>query len=310
MTFSGWFKNLTVFRFTDPCTLDPDSLAVALSRSRFRACGSQELVTRGWVPPLGGEDGALAHAAGGFWLVCLQTEEKVLPAEVIGDALEARVREIEDREARKVRRKEKEILRDEVLLDLLPRAFTRRKRLYAYLDPRGGWLVVNGTPGKAVDDFTSLLRKAAGSLPIAPLRTASVPASVLTGWLGGAPADWQVGDECELRDAGEEGGIVRCKGQDLGGDEIRTHLAAGKQVTRLAVEWQERLSCVLGDDHAVRRLRFEVAPPAPLLAGHEDFGRALYHDTLKLRLYRVRGLPDAGFTAAYSPDPDRVRAGP
>lgn len=251
-----WFKSLMPFRFTEPCTLDPDTLAEALARAAFRPCGSQDLVTCGWVPPLGGEDGVLVHAAGGFWLLCLQSEDKLLPASVIRAALDERVAEIEDREARKIRRKEKETLRDEVLLDLLPRAFTRRKRLYAYVDPRGGWLVVNGTPGKAVDDFTSLLRKAAGSLPIAPLRTAAVPATVLTGWLGGAPADWQVGDECELRDAGEEGGIVRCKGQDLGGDEIRTHLAAGKQVTRLAVEWQERLSCVLGDDHAVRRLRF------------------------------------------------------
>ena len=167
-----WFKSLMLFRFTEPCTLDPDTLAEALARAAFRPCGSQDLVTRGWVPPLGGEDGALVHAAGGFWLVCLQSEDKLLPASVIRAALDERVAEIEDREARKVRRKEKETLRDEVLLDLLPRAFTRRKRLYAYLDPRGGWLVVNGTPGKAVDDFTSLLRKAAGSLLIAPLRTA------------------------------------------------------------------------------------------------------------------------------------------
>ena len=251
-----WFKNLTVFRFTEPCTLDPDSLAVALSRSRFRVCGSQDLVTRGWVPPLGGEDGALVHAAGGFWLVCLQTEEKVLPAEVIGDALEARVSEIEDREARKVRRKEKETLRDEVLLALLPRAFTRRKRLYAYLDPRGGWLVVNGTPGSAVDEFTSLLRKAAGSLPIAPLRTVQHPDVTLTAWLAGAPPDgWMIGDSATLRED-DRGAKWTASAADLCSDDTRAHLAAGQQVTRLAVEWQERLSCVLGDDHAVRRLRF------------------------------------------------------
>lgn len=251
-----WFKSLFPFRFTEPCTLDPEALAGALAQAAFRPCGSQDLVTRGWVAPLGGEGGALVHVAGGYWLLCLQTEDKLLPASVIRAAVDERVAEIEDREARQVRRKEKETLKDEVLLDLLPRAFTRRKRLYAYLDPRGGWLVVNGTPGKAVDEFTSLLRKAAGSLPIAPLRTAAAPAAVLTGWLADAPAHWTVGDECELRDAGEDGGTVRCKGQDLGSDEIRVHLDAGKQVTRLAIEWQERLSCVLGDDHAVRRLRF------------------------------------------------------
>lgn len=251
-----WFKSLLPFRFTEPCTLDPDDLAEALAHAAFRPCGSQDLATRGWVAPLGGEDGALVHVAGGFWLLCLQTEDKLLPASVIRAAVDERVAEIEDREARPVRRKEKETLKDQILLELLPRAFTRRKRLYAYVDPRGGWLIVNATPGKAVDEFTSLLRKAAGSLPIAPLRTASAPAAVLTGWLAGAPAGWQIGDECELRDTAEDGGIVRCKGQDLAGDEIRTHLDAGKQVTRLAIEWQERLSCVLGDDHAVRRLRF------------------------------------------------------
>lgn len=257
MTFSGWFKNLTVFRFTEPCTLDPDSLAVALSRSLFRPCGSQDLATCGWVPPLGGEDGALVHAAGGFWLVCLQTEEKVLPAEVIGDALEARVREIEDREARKVRRKEKETLKDEVLLALLPLAFSRRKRLYAYLDPRGGWLVVNGTPGRAVDEFTSLLRKAADSLPIARLRTAQHPDTTLTAWLTDAPpAGWVIGDRATLRELDEHGATWTASAADLCSDDTRAHLAAGQQVTRLAVEWQERLSCVLGDDYAVRRLRF------------------------------------------------------
>ncbi|HNF65448.1 MAG TPA: hypothetical protein PK144_06685 [Plasticicumulans sp.] len=107
---------------------------------------------------------------------------------------------------------------------------------------------------------------------------------------------------------------------DAGDGERRYRLVPGMLATPVLLSPHLRTSEDLlalgapppaaGFGHAVRRLRFEVAPPAPLLAGHEDFGRALYHDTLKLRLYRVRGLPDAGFTAAYSPDPDRVRAGP
>jgi recombination associated protein RdgC len=39
-------------------------------------------------------------------------------------------------------------------------------------------------------------------------------------------------------------------------DELHHHIDAGMQVSRLAVEWSERLRCVLGDDLGVRRLRF------------------------------------------------------
>jgi recombination associated protein RdgC len=40
------------------------------------------------------------------------------------------------------------------------------------------------------------------------------------------------------------------------GEEIATHLRAGKQVVKLALDWSERLAFVIGDDMALRRLRF------------------------------------------------------
>ncbi len=256
-----WFKSLTLFRFTEPCAWTLEQLERALARMPFKPCGAQDLGSRGWVAPLGRDENApCVHAANGCWMISLQCEDKLLPASVIREVLDERVAEIEEREARKLRRKEKEALKDEVMQALLPRAFTRTRRMYAYLDPQGGWLVVNGTSGRAVDDFTSLLRKAVGGLPIAPVRVSDNPAAVMTHWLAAEgqalPAGFVLEDECELRDAGDEGGVVRCKGQDLTGEEIATHLAAGKQVTRLALAWDERVGCVLGDDLSVRRLRF------------------------------------------------------
>jgi recombination associated protein RdgC len=43
---------------------------------------------------------------------------------------------------------------------------------------------------------------------------------------------------------------------DLASAEVKSHLDAGMQVAKLAVEWQERISCVLCDDLGIRRLRF------------------------------------------------------
>ena len=64
-------------------------------------------------------------------------------------------------------------------------------------------------------------------------------------------------DECELRDTAEDGGIVRCKRQDLTGEEIQLHLSTGKVVTQLALAWQDKLSFILDDKMVIKRLKFE-----------------------------------------------------
>ncbi|MFO1425014.1 MAG: recombination-associated protein RdgC [Candidatus Competibacteraceae bacterium] len=103
-----------------------------------------------------------------------------------------------------------------------------------------------------------MLRKTLDAFPVAPLRVAWSPAAIMTGWLaeGGAPAEFALGDAYELREAGDGGGIVRCRGQDLTSDELRGHLRAGKQVTRLGLSWDGRVAFVLDEGLVVRRLQF------------------------------------------------------
>ena len=49
---------------------------------------------------------------------------------------------------------------------------------------------------------------------------------------------------------------MRCRGVDLFSEEVETHLNAGRQVARMAVQWDERVSVVLAEDLCLRRLRF------------------------------------------------------
>ena len=253
-----WFKNLTSFRFTAPFGLEAAEVAEKLSEAVFRPCTSQAMTSHGWVPPLGRKAADLIHAVNGRLLLCLQAQEKVLPPAVLRELTEERILDIEEQQARSVRRREKAAIRDEVLQELLPRALTRTRRTYAYLSPADGWLVVDAASPKAVEELTGLLRRTLGSLPIAPPRVASAPAVIMTHWLGTGklPPDLAPGDACELHDGDEQGGVVRCKGQDLVGDEIRTHLEAGKQVTRLGLRWRDRVEFLLGEDLTIRRLRF------------------------------------------------------
>jgi len=253
-----WFKNLQLYRLTTPFALSPEQLSEKLAGQAFRPCGSQEPATLGWVPPLGRQGSDLVHAANGCILLCARREERLLPSTVVREAVEERALEIEEREGRKVRRKERLDIKDNVMQELMPRAFVRSSLHYAYLDAPSGWLVVNAGSAKRAEELVSLLRESVGTLPARLPATVDAPNAVMTHWLAGesAPAGFELEDECELRDPDSDGGVVRCKRQDLTAEEIQAHLRAGKRAVRLAVSWEDRLSCVVAEELAVKRLRF------------------------------------------------------
>jgi recombination associated protein RdgC len=252
------FKNVRLFKLDDPAAVELDQLERQLAGLRFRPCGPLETATMGWVPPLGEDGGALSHEGGECVLVCARRQERMLPAAVVAETLDEKIAEIEDREARTVGRKERRQLKDEVLLDLLPRAFTRSRRACAYLDRQTGWLLVDAASASAAEDLVDLLRETLGSLPVHPPRPPQPPAVLLTRWVttGELPPGLTLGDECELRDARDDKVVARCRGHDLAGEEVATHLRAGKQVTKLALDWRESLAFVLQEDLSLKRLRF------------------------------------------------------
>ncbi|MCP4043794.1 MAG: recombination-associated protein RdgC, partial [Gammaproteobacteria bacterium] len=224
----------------------------------FRACGSLQMESLGWVPPLGRNGTQLTHAAVGNIAICLRKEQKVLPASVVREMVEEKLLALEQEEGRPLRRREREGIKDEVLLSMLPRAFARATHCFAYISPKESLLAVDAATPRVAEELISLLRVSLGSMAVVPVAVKEAPSAVMTRWLDGKslPRDFEIEDECELRDPEVEGGVVRCKRQDLLSGEIRTHLRAGKQVVKLAVNWDRRLSCVFGEDLAVKRLRF------------------------------------------------------
>ncbi|WP_024298561.1 recombination-associated protein RdgC [Methylomicrobium lacus] len=253
-----WFKNLTIFRLTEAFTLTPSELEQKLQALLFRPCGPHEEFSFGWTQPIGKASDQLVHAANGFMMLCGKKEEKVLPTAVVNEMLQEKIGEIEEREARKLAKKERTTLKDELMFELLPKAFRFSRKTYAYIDPKGGWLLVDSASAKSAEDLLSNLRKCLGSLPAVPLNTIDKPSVNMTQWLltQQAPDDLTIEDECELRSLEEEGGIIRCKKHDLTVPEIKNHLDTGKQAIKLAVNWAGRIAFVLDEHLALKRLRF------------------------------------------------------
>jgi recombination associated protein RdgC len=172
--------------------------------------------------------------------------------------LQEKILEAEDQQGRKLAKKERAAIKDELIFELVPRAFTFSNKTYAYIDPKGGWIVVDAASAKKAEDLLSLLRKCLGSLPAVPLNTVDKPVAIMTDWLinNQPPADIVIEDECELRSPEEEGGIIRCKRHDLSLPEIKNHLDTGKEVIKLAVSWADRLAFIIDENLAIKRLKF------------------------------------------------------
>ncbi|MDP1774637.1 MAG: recombination-associated protein RdgC [Methylobacter sp.] len=253
-----WFKNLSIFRLTEEFALTPAELELKLEQMAFRPCGSHEEFTFGWTSPLGKSSEQLVHSANGFLMVCGKKEERVLPASVVNELMQEKILETEEQQGRKLSKKERTAIKDELIFELLPRAFTFSNKTYAYIDPKGGWLIVDAASAKKAEDLLSNLRKCLGSLPAVPLNTIEKPVKVMTEWLANnqAPNDITIEDECELRSPEEEGGIIRCKRHDLSLPEIKNHLDTGKEVIKLAVSWADRLAFIIDENLAVKRLKF------------------------------------------------------
>ncbi len=272
-----WFRNLQIYRFNEAFALDADSLNQALDSEAFKPCGSQQPFSLGWEKPLGKHGSQWVHSCNGKLMICAKREERIMPPAAVREVLNARIEEIESREDRKVRGREKTDLKDEVIMDMLPRAFTRSHLTYAYIDPKGGYLIIDAsTPGKA-EEVTVLLRQSIGSLPVRPLTVNHAPRAVLTQWLqqGHAERDFALEDSCELKSAEEGGGTVRISKQALvDSEEVSVHLAAGKQVTRLALSYKERMSFTLDDSLAVKQLKFLDVVSEALDADNTDSAAA------------------------------------
>ena len=289
-----WFRNLQLYRLVDDVTLDAGRLHEALSADRFRPCGGLDTVSFGWAPPAGRTSTQLVHSANGRLMICQRREERLLPAAVVREQVEERVDEITEREARPVGRRERRELRDAVFVELLPRAFTRSRFVYAYIDPPSGWLVIDSHSARQAEDLLSALRGTLGSLRVRPIAVARDPTSELTRWLTGSPPrGFRLGDECELREPVDQGAVVRGRRMDLAAGDVRQHLDNGMVVGRVAIEWQDRVACVIGDDLGIRRLRFldGVLDEAGDVAGDDELAR-FDADFALMVLELARFLPD------------------
>lgn len=297
-------RNLRLLRFPLALRATLATLADVAQHAALKPVGPLELTSKGFVSPFGRDSDVYAHAVGDALLLTLGGESKILPSATVNEALAAKLESVRQREGRNPGGRERKRLKDEVLTDLLPRALTKPSRTVAWLDLARGWLIVDTASRTAAEDVVTVIRDALGSFPALPVNAETSPRAILTAWLAGEPMPkgFELGDACELHDPVDAGAVVKCKRQELASEEIEQHLRAGKQVFRLALVFNERLAFELGEDMAVRKLRFLETATEALDSGERDSLRAEIDATFALASGEVASLLDA-LTDAFSLSP-------
>jgi len=250
-----WFKNLKIYRFTSKFSFDEEKLQGMLESMSFRPCTTQETQSMGWVSPIPKAEN-LYHQASRDFLFSLKREQKLLPASVINSELAQKVGEVESETGSPVSKKAQKDLKEEITQRLLPRAFSKYSVINAFVSVDHQVVVVDASSDTNAEVFLACLRKCIGSLPVVPFAKTQQQ-HILTDWLmKDAPEGFEILDEAEFQSSADDGGIIRCKKQDLDAEEVLGHIQAGKLVHKLAVSYQDKLTCIIAEDLAIKRLKF------------------------------------------------------
>jgi len=248
------FTALQLFRFAQPIGMTAVTLHEKLLQSKFSPAGQLEWESMGWIPPFDGMD-TLTLPIGNTIFIAARKQTKMLPASVINDFVRERVEAIESAEYRKVGKREKKEIKDEVIKELLPRALPRNTNTVAYIDIKNNLLAVNTSSRDKAEDIVSLLRNDLGDLRASPAGLNAAPGLFLTKWLTTRvlPLGFQLGADCRLIYDTES---VTCAQLDLLSDDIHSLVKRYKEVKYLELIWRDRLSFVLDAGFGIRRIKF------------------------------------------------------
>lgn len=249
------FKNARLFGF-DAKRLQSIEIDARLAKAGLEGLTALERVRAGFVAA--SEEGTLVFDRRDHALLMMAIDKKILPPGVVRQTAEGRVAKLEQTRGRALSRKMKAEVREEVELELLARAFSMQHRYRICLDRQTGLGFVDASSAKIVECFFDLWRAVLPEVALRPIETAVSTLTAMTQWVakGQAPNNLTIDQEAELRSAAAGQATVRYVRHPLEEAEMRKHVVNGKQCTRLALTWANRVSFVLYEDLSLRRLQW------------------------------------------------------
>ena len=252
------FKNCTIFKLIDGQSVDLGDLESAIYVREPRDPSGLELSRAGFAPVSPHGPSLLTFRINDDTPCALLTVEyrsRALPAAAVRHEWTSRIAQIEHDEDRRLSRRERYKLKDDIYTQMIPNAFITTKRVQAIII--GRYFIVDSTSQRAAEAVVSLVREALGSFPVVPWSlTGSSSAFMKTlrseGHIGAFELSSQR-NTALFKDADRS--TVTTRDFDLQRDEANM-LSMTSDLQRLGISYGQEVDFVLSDDLALRRLRF------------------------------------------------------
>lgn len=234
-----FFKNLIIYQFDKNNSgierLDDDTL----KNMAFTPCGPLDSIKQGFVSPV---DDSLKLDIQDHSLLRVRTESKILPSSVIKKKTSERIEQLEQKLGRRATKGEKQRVKDEVIIDLLPVAFTKDKYTYVWINYQDQFIAIETSSFKVAEDILSLIRKELGRLSLTPLHTEKPVSPFFKEWVldDNPPPNFFILNDALLEDPLEGNGKVKLMDENLTADEVKSYLNSGREIRSLSFSYQQR----------------------------------------------------------------------
>lgn len=236
------FRNAYILRVTPGFRFDE----ILMLRRLFMPCGKMDRSSSGFVPPVPGSDSLVHHfGAEQHQLICLQTEDRLLPASVVSEQVADEIERIEVEQGFKVGARQRRDIKERVVSQLLPRTLSIKRRTRAVL--AGGYLIIDTSSNARADDMLRAIMDVVGSVPFSMLRTVHSPVVCLTSWMvsGEPPEMLTIDRDAQLELPAETKSVIKYARADMDSAGAIDRLKSGYYPSRVAMTYNDRVSFVL-----------------------------------------------------------------
>lgn len=254
------FKNVIAYKMSENF---PQITIEQIQKGIFHPCENLNMSSLGFVDCIEKtesytKDSLIYSLRDGVYLLKVKKEEKILPSSVVNDVLKEKIEKMTKVVCRKITKNEKLQLKDEVIVDLIPKAFSKYKFNYIWLDYNNKILYLDTPSYKQAEDLLALLRKLIGNLNLTMFvgeNNIDLP-TIMTTWLKEKqpPEKFSYLDNVVLKDNINESKISVSK-DDLDSYDIQNHLSSGKLVSSLSLEYDQKLKFTLKSDFIITKIK-------------------------------------------------------
>lgn len=249
-----WLKQFSWFDLQSPLLLEGEALEEALSHKKAYTPHATQTKSIGWESPISDGHPYAVNVQNYTWMVA-RLNQKLLPANVVNTLLKEKLAEIEKQQGYPVSNKQRRMQRDELVLELLPKAFVQSKLVNVIVDHDQQVLLMDQTSPAVKDMVVDLLKQTLGSIPMTHhLETKHQVGKMMGSWMSEAPYDVEIESEFSFVSPSN----VHAKARMVGLDESLAlmPLQNGMSISQLSLRYKDSVKFQLNDKLDISRIKY------------------------------------------------------